>query len=224
MRVRSWVLLFAGLFCLNSCSNVYSPYLHLPTSPLAQDQAEVMASASALPYPVPDFYIATGGFELLGRYALTDHVTLQGRAWTTQGAIRSGHLKGLSIESIIRLDEEAEGYRFALVPRAMVFTGNNLIDGWGLMFSGPVWTPQVLGLDPYVALGGALGAQAVESGWYGSRSAAFAYGTIMNFGLSYPILDRLHIHGEFAYSLLRNTYNDRWYWTLVPSGSMSWRF
>jgi hypothetical protein len=106
----------------------------------------------------------------------------------------------------------------------MLLTGKNRIEGWATTFSTAVWTPKLLGLDPYLALGGAFGAQSVEDSWYGSDGTAVGYGAIANFGLSYPLSDRLHLHGELAYSLLGNTYDGRWYWTLVPSGSMSWRF
>src|SRR3954467_13096599 len=94
----SLVLSLVAICTLASCSNVYSPFVHLPSKPLKQNEGEVLATASALPYTKPDFYYATSGAGALARYGITDHFTLGAQLWGTAGSIQNGYINGLSID------------------------------------------------------------------------------------------------------------------------------
>jgi hypothetical protein len=206
----------------SGCSSVISPYLHLPREPLQQDQAEVMASVSALPYTLPNWYYAAGGSEALARYALTDAFTLQGRAWAKFGSLQHGYIDGLSLEGITMVHGPRHPWRVAIIPRVMVMTSGLQIRGWGTSLSAAVWGPEILGMHPYVGAGGIFGAESDQS-WYSSMNA-LGYGAIGNLGVSTTLLPKLDLHAEIAMTLIGNTYDHRWYAGAVPTFTASYQF
>src|SRR5205814_7956292 len=121
-----------------------------------------------------------------------------------------------------RKDTLAE-YRVFYLPRLMMLLSDSNPDGWATSFSAGVWFPTWVGLRPYAAAGLIYGVEGEDDG-QGHRTLYRGSGTIWNLGDAWNVYASLDLHSEFAYSLIYNTYDHNWSWTLVPEISASIKF
>jgi hypothetical protein len=165
-------------------------------------------------------------------YGVTDHFTLQGRAWSRFGDIRALQLDGASLDGIVTLTDPPTSnqfqqigdrysrFDFALVPRAMSLFGSGELGLVGSI-SGALWIPSFWVLRPYVATG-LIAGRVVSTSQYGGAGNGF--GVVTNLGVTTTFNSHWSINAEYAYTIVQTTQTNRFYWYLVPSIALSYAF
>ncbi len=225
-RYRYLLLLSVFTFLVAGCGQTYSPFIMLPKAPLQEREVQVAGSVGGFPTVGENFPSVTLGEVGMIRYGVTDHFTLQGEEWT--GGF---HPIGTSLEGIALLSDRTSSWRFALVPRIAMMNSGYEITGWGSSLSLAAWTPDLLGLHPYLGAGVLVGNGHLD---YQTTTVAdglqltpdqrylIGFGGALNAGLEYDIIEHISLNAEFATSgiIIRDSpgnyyWNGFWVWGLA---------
>lgn len=212
------------LATLPGCSTVYSPYVTPPPRPLKEFEGGISASMNILPETRPEALaasVATGG-EALARFAFTDALTIQARAWGRID-VSSPQINGVSLEGLYMLNDSNAPVRYAVMPRLVAMVEGEAIDARAAFLGGVAWLPQLWILKPYVGVGAGIGDYiGNESAAYGNR---WGYAFTGNLGANVNIVSGLSAGLELAAVVQVNRF-DRTvlFFAGLPSLSAAWNF
>ncbi len=219
---RFLILQMLGTLGTGCTSLVYSPSATLPSKPLANDQGQVVASANLLPETGGGY--AKGG-ELVGRYALSDRVTLQARFWSRLENLRYLELNGFSVESLIMLNDSTSAIRYGLMPRAEFMLNGRSIDGRAGFLTAVAWLPKVAFLQPYIGLGTGAGMVTVDNN---NESTGYTnywgYAILANVGTNMKLFGSFGLNAELSGVLQFNAGDGSIFRYILPSLGVAWSF
>jgi len=221
------IILFASII-LTSCSGpqIYSPYLHATASPMQKDQGQLIGAAGLLPKThidtepgsISGSAVSRFGGELALRYAFTDRLTLQAKAWhdLSQAHVSLG---GFSFSGIYRFDTARGGLRWALVPQFGIVYDGNAIQGRGAAISALAWLPRFGPAQPYLAFGPMIGTRQWDFENY-----EWGWGLLGNIGAGFELPANFTATIEVATAFQADQYEKKNFFILAPSIGIGWRF
>jgi len=229
VAVLPFLLLFA-----NSCSMVYSPFLHLPAAAPSEGDIAISGSGAIMPETNGGGSGSAEGSMLVG---ISNRVSLGGRLWSRIGDIKSRSIDGTSLDAIVALGTTEkprmfagvrEAYRsfdVALVPRVMSLFGTNQLGLVG-SFSAALWMPQFWVFRPYVATGIIGGWGVSNNGW--SSGNGHGYGMINNLGVASTFDRHFTLNFELANPIVHMSLSSASTRpinvTLLPSMTLAYQF
>lgn len=231
--IRSGLTLLASAILLAGCaSHVYSPFMNLPSQPLKKDRGQVIMGGSFLPETRPSIGgFASKGGEVMARYAFSDVLTLQARAWSRLEGITYSPVDGFSFEGMGMLNDESSSIRLAVVPRAVFMMSGQRIEGFGGFASLAAWFPELWGFRPYAAAGPGIAGFAIETSGDDANDRdndgyvrGWGYGFISNVGAAYDLTPELTVNLEVANPVQVDRYSNELSTMILPSLAVAWTF
>lgn len=219
VSLTSILVLLAGV--IGGCAT-YSPFLNLPSEPLAKGDGEAGASLSGLTQTGSTASIQTG-VEGFVRYGFSNTFSLGLRTWTDDFEFDDGvSFNGVSADGLFNLSDSTAPTRFGIASRLLFLFSGRTLEANGLIVDGVAWLPDVWRFKPYLAAGGGIGFD-LDPGPDEREVVVIA---TFHGGTSINLFSRLEGRFELAsvteFNSPEEEYEYRWW--LVPSGSLVWRF
>ncbi len=219
----AYVLLFLALTgCVGSL--VYSPSTLMPARPLKKDSGQILGGFVMLPETNPNAAkrnTAPGG-EVLLRYAFTDRVTLQTKAWSDFSYGYKDWRSGCSLGGIVALGDSNDDYRLGLLPTVGAVLLRSSIEGGGSSLLAAFWLPHNPFFYPYLGAGPVVGFRnlSMDAG----HRPEWGWGVLSTIGIALKPLPPLQITLEANGIIARDEYNQTNSSIISPSISFGMDF
>ncbi len=215
-------LIFQAIGCISSL--VYSPSLNLPPQPLQYNDGQAIAGYSSLAETRPDRVNqnTSPGEEFLFRFGISNHVSLQIKAWKDISEDDDKNQRnGLSIGSLIALNDSMNTLRFGLMPMVGVVFDISKIEGGGGYCPFIIWLPHYKWIYPSIAFGPIVGIRDIVTE---PDKKQWGWGIISNFGIGFRIVTVVHLNAEISYIIQNDEINHLSYSFFSPSVSLGINF